>query len=323
MSKRSRAWVFTRFFASPPPAGENAGKELLTQLAPLLTYGCCQLEICPETERLHIQGYLYFPTVKSMRQVQQIMMHGLGLPPHLEPARGSPAQNKDYCSKQGSAVPGTFYETGEIPARGSRSDLHDIAKSVMQCRNLDTVVESHPEVFVKYSKGLKALLFEASRKMARVTRALKVIVLHGGAGTGKTRLATTILPVGERDYFILDRISNDTIWFDGYNGEGTLIIDDFYGWCPHSMLLRILDMYPFRCPIKGAFTWAAWTQVIITSNKHPKEWYEKFDWRDDDALRRRIHEIYEVKSIPLVNGQRCELYTGALLYKTYDFTNFI
>lgn len=111
------------------------------------------------------------------------------------------------------------------------------------------------------------------------------------------------------------------MWFDGYEGEETLIIDDFYGWCPHSMLLRVLDRYPFRCPVKGGFTWGLWKNVIITSNKHPKDWYEKFDWRDDEALRRRIHAIYRVNGVPLVGGLRVELYGLFGKEREFEFEN--
>jgi hypothetical protein len=44
---------------------------------------------------------------------------------------------------------------------------------------------------------------------------------------------------------------------------------------------------------KQSHTWAAWTKVIITSNRHPSTWYDKFQWEEDKALQRRIHHIWE------------------------------
>lgn len=94
---------------------------------------------------------------------------------------------------------------------------------------------------------------------------------------------------------MLENSNANALWWDGYAGEGRLIIDDFYGWIQHHVLLRVLDVYPMRLDIKGSTTYAAWTEVFITSNKHPREWFNKYPWDADDALQRRIHHIWEVR----------------------------
>ncbi|KAL0152209.1 hypothetical protein M9458_051932 [Cirrhinus mrigala] len=45
----------------------------------------------------------------------------------------------------------------------------------------------------------------------------------------------------------------DYAWWDGYDGQDNVIIDDFYGWIAYDELLRVCDRYPCKVPVKGAF----------------------------------------------------------------------
>ena len=121
------------------------------------------------------------------------------------------------------------------------------------------------------------------KKQSKQFRNVQVEIYVGEAGSGKTRKA--IEEAGD-DYYILDQ--SERVWFDGYDYEKTLIIDDFYGWIKYGQLLRILDGHQYRCEIKGGFKYAAWTKVIITSNAQPNEWYQK---GLTPALQRRISNI--------------------------------
>ncbi len=65
------------------------------------------------------------------------------------------------------------------------------------------------------------------------------------------------------------------VWFDTYDQEETLLLDNFTGhFMPYTMLLRVLDGYPMMIPTKGGHTFAAWKNVLITSIWHPREWYD-------------------------------------------------
>lgn len=76
------------------------------------------------------------------------------------------------------------------------------------------------------------------------------------------------------------------MWFDGYQGQHTLILDDFSGdYCAFRYLLRLLDKYKLKVEIKGGFAWAVWTTVVITSNIHPVGWYHD---TDTSPLQRRL-----------------------------------
>jgi len=86
---------------------------------------------------------------------------------------------------------------------------------------------------------------------------------------------------------------DDTLWWDGYQGQKILLIDDFYGTIKYGKLLNILDIYPLRLPTKGGHTYANWEKIYITSNDKPDKWYQK---GLTPALERRLNTIIDLAS---------------------------
>ncbi len=256
-----------------------------------IKYSVYQIEQCPTTFRRHLQGYTEFS--KSMRRnaVKRIFDNNTM---HLEIRRDSREKARNYCKKEDTREDGPF-EIGiwESTGQGRRTDLHEAAQRLLDGTSIEEVAEEFPVQFVRYSRGLRELSFTIGTKRARDEfRRLKVLVLWGAAGTGKTRAAVGL---AEDSRFILDNPGGSNLWWDGYNGEQTLIIDDFYGWIKWGYFLRVLDGYELRLPIKGSFTYTKWTRVIMTSNKHPKEWYESKGYPDE--LKRRIWKIMHLNNI--------------------------
>lgn len=87
----------------------------------------------------------------------------------------------------------------------------------------------------------------------------------------------------------------DFQWFDGYFDQRIVIIDDFRGEYPLPLLLKLLDRYPMRVPVKGGFTNWAPTKVYITSNVQPEFWYPEADGRSTAAMLRRLDHIEYIK----------------------------
>src|SRR6185503_7283590 len=117
-------------------------------------------------------------------------------------------------------------------------------------------------------------------------RKIKVSVLIGPPGCGKTRKVYDNHDI--TDIYKLNTSTNGTLWFDGYVGQRILLIDDFKGWIKFTELLTILDVYPYRCQIKGGYCYANWDEVYITSNYSIDNWYNDVNL---SALMRRIHII--------------------------------
>lgn len=243
-----------------------------------------QLERCPTTGRAHYQGYLRLDIKCRIQRAKTVIGNNTV---HLEPRAGTHEQAAAYCSKEETRVAGPW-RFGVDPIGGKRKDLSEVTESIYSGTPLREIMRDQPAVYCQYRNGLRDLVCDSIRDRASAWRTLDVVVYYGPAGCGKTRRA---VESGGSDYFILDH--SERVWFDGYEGESTLIIDDFYGWIKYHYILRLLDGYKVRLEIKGGFTYALWTKVILTSNKHPNEWYNCFGQQDGmtAALSRRINTI--------------------------------
>lgn len=209
---------------------------------------------------------------------------------HLEPARGSPEANVKYCSKDGD-----WEEYGRRPTPGRRSDLIDIQAKIVEGVSERAIADEFFEKWCVYRRS-----FEAYRSMVHrpgMRCELKVYVLVGCPGIGKTRFAFNYARNLGCDAFMSP---DPTLkWFDGYGGEEVAILDDYRGGGDFAFLLRLLDIYPLRVPIKGGFLqWNAKT-IFITSNLRPEAWHVEADYR---PLCRRITRIVVVDGGPVSEG---------------------
>lgn len=258
-----------------------------------IRYVIYQKEKCPTTGREHFQGYIEVSKPHRFRWFKDVLNDQAA---HLEKRRGTRDQARDYCRKDDTRISEPIEYGKWISGAGHRSDLDAVSDMIKDGASIKEVAEEVPSTFIKYSKGIKALksIFDNNKRM----RPQEVICLIGQAGTGKTRYVYDHENID--DVYKLDH-DNNNVWFDGYEGEHILLIDDFYGWIRYGWLLNILDRYPLRLPVKGGHTYANWDKVYITSNKPPKDWYEV---GFTDALERRLNKIILLKDDPAERGER-------------------
>lgn len=230
-------------------------------------------EVCPTTQRPHLQGYLYWSNPRSypnkkFRDLLNLSSRGRDMI-----AKGTPEQNRVYCSKEGD-----FWECGECPAQGQRTDW---AAAIQQLRTDDivSVIDAQPQL----APCIRALERYKSLTLKPLKRDVEVIVLIGKTGTGKSSWAYEHYP----DLYA----KPDGPWFDGYSGQKTILLDDYYGSVSYPVLLKMCDRYPFNAPVKGGYVWAQWDKVIITSNASVESWYAAVP--DISAFKRRITYIAE------------------------------
>jgi len=237
----------------------------------------------------HLQGYINLG--RDNRKRLELMKKIFSARAHFEVAKGTDVQNRDYCSKDG-----VYEEFGTLPQPGKRNDLSLAVETLKSDNKIRTLAELYPETYVKYHRGFEALnsvLLDQTRRDWKT----KLVVLVGPTGSGKSRYCfeQSKLDYGEDVYY---KPRGD--WWDGYDSNQCVIIDDFYGWIKYDELLKITDRYPYRVPIKGGFRQFLAKTIYITSNVEPDMWYH-FQGFDVRTIKRRIDQYYR-DAIPTLAG---------------------
>lgn len=257
--------------------GSNGDQPIDLWIPTEMRYIIYQLEA---GSHLHVQGYVQFKKQYRLGTAQA-KIHPTA---HMEVARGSPSQNVKYCSKHDETYCAGPWSYGEVQVQGQRNDLMEVCEEIKSGVSLCDIAESHSETYVRNYRGLQQLALRTSKSPK--WRNVITTVIWGRTGTGKTR---TAFESCDDPYFVL--LCDNAKWWDGYEGQETVIFDDFYGQVKPDFMLRLLDGYPCQLSIKGSFTWAKWTRVYITSNSHPCDWYPSIPQEARDAIMRRISEV--------------------------------
>jgi len=223
---------------------------------------------------------------------------------HLEPARGTASDNKQYCTKEDGRIEGPF-EFGQmgVTRQGNRNDLLDIKRKIDEGALDRQLWDEHFNAMVKFHRGINVYKMVKATKRSWKT---DVIVCFGPPGTGKSRWC--LETYNEESTYWKQRGT----WFDGYNNHENVIIDDFYGWLPYDTLLRMCDRYPMQVESKGGHINFIPKVIVITSNEEPAKWYKNITLPFEAFCRRvtkwihfsdRMYEFDEYNSFLLnING---------------------
>ncbi len=233
-------------------------------------YMVFQQEIAPGTGTPHLQGYVVFHTNKRLTALKK-----LDASAHWELRKGTHEQAREYSLKEETRAPDTEpVEFGEPPVeKGKRNDLM-AAKAAMDAgiSHADFadqqfgIFARYPRLYQEYS-----LLRHGVKQRDWKT---EVTVYWGTPGSGKTRRA--LHEAGPSAYWLEKPAArNGAVWFDGYNGEEHVVIDEFYGWIPRDLMQRMCDRYPLNVQIKGGSVKFLAKKIWITSNQDPISWWSR------------------------------------------------
>lgn len=251
-----------------------------------LLFLVCQMEKAPSTGKCHCQGYIALKDRTSLANIKRLF----SATAHWEICRGTPKENQAYCTKE-PRLAGPW-EFGTLPdGTGTRSDLKSVYSSVKAGQTNFEILESTGGKSARFAKAINYMRFTVNEtKSDRQLQGVRVVVLYGPTGTGKTYAAVNYF--GGRSYHLQDcpATPNSKLWFDGYQDQQVLILDDFSGdFCNYRYLLKVLDKYKLKVEVKCDHVWALWTTVVITTNVHPANWYPV--GTQTAPLQRRINEI--------------------------------
>jgi len=218
----------------------------------------------------HLQGFITFTKAKRLAAVRKLCSRA-----HWETARGTSVEAADYCKKDGE-----WEERGEVPFQGKRSDLTSAVKTLKE-KGLKAVTEEHPEVFVKYSRGLRDLALFTVPSYTHVS--VRGLWIYGPPGTGKSHWV--------REAYKSLYVKPQNKWFDGYDGEQTILLDDLDSDCLAHYLKIWADRYACTGETKGGTVNLCHTIFAVTSNYHPSDLFT--DLVMYAAIERRFHIVHK------------------------------
>lgn len=204
----------------------------------------------------HYQGYIYFKSRVVFDTVKKLLPRA-----HIEESRGSVDEASDYCKKDGD-----FYEFGDKPMNQKRKGEcgKEYWENNLNLAKKGRVEECDAKLQITHHHALYSI---ASRHapMPPDNIAIDNHWYYGPTGTGKSHKARTENPG------LYLKMCNK--WWDGYQGEDTVLIEDFDK--VHKVLgyhMKIwCDKYAFPAEVKGSKTNLRPKRIIVTSNWSPQE----------------------------------------------------
>lgn len=258
----------------------------------------CLCDEVGEQGTLHTHIYTAFKNAVMFSTMQQ-RFYGA----HIEAAKGSHRENRDYIRKEGkwrdtdkaeTNLPDTFEESGELPAEtGRRGKQSEAILAMLEdgASNAD-ILRAYPSAMNHLPRIEQARQTLQEERYREEWRTLHTTYIHGKTGVGKTRYV-----MDKHGYANVYRVTNYDHPFDGYRGEPVMLFDEFRSSLTLTDMLKYLDGYPLMLPARYADKVACFTEVYIVSNIPLKDQYpyvqinESVSW---DAFKRRIHDIIEL-----------------------------
>lgn len=239
----------------------------------------------------HLQGYIEFQGGKNFKT-----LHNAFPGCWFVSAKGTPQQASDYCLKGeqsheefkllGSKGPNfglnaCTFSKGEMTKQGARNDLVEVADMVAKGASMYDIASACPQQMIKYHKGILNLQTTLMHKDRDGLVFPQIFWLWGASGTGKTY--QVFEKHNRKDVFIKD----SSMWWDGYNQQDVILIDD-YEPMAFRTFLRLLDRNHMQVQCKGGFVKINSPFIYITCEFPPEHFYMK----ENELLQvtRRIFE---------------------------------
>lgn len=228
----------------------------------------------------HLQGYVEFKNQCKLSTLKRWLPSA-----HFEVAKGTAEDNLKYCTKDNSTgLAPIIRGTPELAAKKvSRADVVARYEDAYNCAvigNLDAIPKDLLARFEQHYRRVMVM----SRIVVDLPPGHKHDWFVGSSGTGKSKTARESYP---NAYLKGAR----TKWWDGYDGQEVVIIEDLDRRDADYMVYNLkiwLDMYKFPAEIKGGSLGVIRPKhIVITSNWSPQDLWQ--DPRDLEPILRRLH----------------------------------
>lgn len=259
MSKRQRRWTLTL---------NNPEDEVLKHLNAIdgryVKYAIFAQEV-GEKGTPHIQGFIHFKNAKTLTATKKFLGSEKW---HLSVSKGTDFENREYCIKTDEFP----FEIGEVPLEHGPVDAwEDILNMIEGGFNNRQIIRKYPGIAIRCMSAIEKYRTDFEWAEMRAWRDVEVRYIGGPTGSGKTR------GVLYRDDGTVDtdvyRATNGKNPFDKYDGESTIVFEEFRSQYLCRDMLNWIDGHPLLLPARYADRMAKFTKVVILSNWRFEEQY--------------------------------------------------
>ncbi len=225
----------------------------------------------------HLQGYIHLPSPRALTYIKRIC----SVRAHCEKCKGTPAQNIAYCSKGGDiTVYGVEPVTQQAKNKAKQAKLLQLAKE----GKIEEIQQDFPGQYLSQYRNINQIMTDNMVKPPDLEGPCGLWI-YGETGCGKTTAARTEYGT----YF--SKPCNK--WWDGYQGEDCVIIEDMDP--NHSKLAYHLklwtDKWSFTAEVKGGTRSLRPKKVIITSQHSIQDVFHSEGEEAVAAMERRCEVI--------------------------------
>ena len=235
---------------------------------------------------IHLQMFLIFTIGKRFSTIKKLFPKA-----HIENAKGTNTQNRDYCSKSDTHISGPF-EYGEFADQGARTDLKYFFDMVNAGATDYELQCLYPKLYEKNVSKIAA--FRNAKIQSDYSKKLRedliVTYVYGSTGVGKTYCILKKYDKGS--FYRITDYERDP-WQD-YIDQKVVVFDEFRSQFPMVNMLHFLDIYPVSLPARFANKITCYNMLFIISNIPPSAQYKNYKVDEPEtykALNRRIHHV--------------------------------
>lgn len=263
-----------------------------------VSYWCMCDEVGLKEHTHHTHFFIYRKNAIRFSKIKKLFPEA-----HIESAKGTCKENRDYIRKEGkyensnkteTNLRDTFEEYGECPAeeQGKRNDLETLYDMIKDGYTDYQILEENPNYMKRLNDISRVREVMRYEQFKNVTREIHCEYWYGKAGSGKT--SGILNRYGFENVY---RITDSHNPWDGYRGQDIVVFEEFQcDFFDITKLLIWLDIYPLELPCRYNNKTACFTKVYFTSNLAldlQYTWIQREQpelWR---AFLRRIHCVKE------------------------------
>ena len=283
---RNRSWGFVEW-------KQESWEKILTKMtASKAVEYCVAADEVGDEGKHHLQGHIYFKNAKTMTACKKWLGSKTV---HLTSQRGSRWESAAYIFDPAALgkdkEPGFIVlEEGLRPVEGAKSQWDYIISMLENGATDHEIMKKYPEEFARNISAIGRLRMVILGSQLNTWRTVEVEYIHGATGTGKTR---GVLEAAEHPSDVY-RVTDYKNPFDTYNGQPTILFEEFRSSLKIEQMLNYLDGYFCELPCRYTNKVSGWTKVVFCTNlsldeqygsvqvSHPETWL---------ALLRRIDKI--------------------------------